>query len=91
MNAVRRESTVTAVSGISKIPREEWNALVDDEVSPFLDWDWLHAMEASKSALPATGWAPRVGVREGVERLYEWLQESRPGVRRRALAGREAP
>src|SRR5437588_11506655 len=66
MNAVRRESTVTAVSGISKIPREEWNALVDDEVSPFLDWDWLHAMEASKSALPATGWAPHhLVVREG--------------------------
>jgi CDP-paratose 2-epimerase len=25
-----------------------------------------------------TGWQPRVGVREGVARLYEWLLESRP-------------
>ena len=25
----------------------------------------------------ATGWQPRVGVREGVSRLYEWLQEAR--------------
>jgi CDP-paratose 2-epimerase len=26
----------------------------------------------------ATGWTPRVGVAEGVRRLYEWLCESRP-------------
>src|SRR5207237_6196448 len=25
----------------------------------------------------ATGWAPKVNVREGVERLYQWLLESR--------------
>jgi CDP-paratose 2-epimerase len=25
----------------------------------------------------ATGWTPRVGVNEGIERLYAWLQEAR--------------
>src|SRR2546423_15433095 len=66
MSTVRRESTFTAVSALAKIAREDWNALVDDEVPPFLDWAWLHAMEASKSALPATGWAPHhLVVREG--------------------------
>src|SRR5438034_5128935 len=58
MNAPRRESTVSAVGRISKIARAEWNALLDDQTSPFLDWDWLHAMEESKSATPQTGWAP---------------------------------
>ncbi|MDB6109510.1 MAG: NAD-dependent epimerase/dehydratase [Pedosphaera sp.] len=28
----------------------------------------------------ATGWAPKVKVREGVTRLYEWLTESRPSA-----------
>jgi CDP-paratose 2-epimerase len=27
-----------------------------------------------------TGWSPRVGVREGVARLYRWLAESRPAA-----------
>ena len=32
---------------------------------------------------PATGWAPRVGVREGVRRLHDWLREN--SVKRRAV------
>jgi hypothetical protein len=48
---------VAVVEGIGKIPRGEWNALVSDDDSPFVDWDWLHAMEASKSAIRNTGWA----------------------------------
>ncbi len=35
----------------------------------------------------AIGWAPRVGVREGVERLYRWLLESHGLSRPRLLAG----
>jgi predicted N-acyltransferase len=49
---------VAVVEGIAKIAREDWNALVRDDDSPFVDWDWLHAMEASKSAIRNTGWAP---------------------------------
>jgi CDP-paratose 2-epimerase len=33
----------------------------------------------------ATGWAPRVGVDRGVRRLYEWLRETQPAGRRRAV------
>jgi CDP-paratose 2-epimerase len=38
----------------------------------------------------ATGWRPRIGVEEGVRRLYEWLRESRaqPTVRAAAEAAR---
>lgn len=40
----------------------------------------------------ATGWTPRVGVDEGVRRLYEWLLESRSSLttKRSALAGTAA-
>jgi CDP-paratose 2-epimerase len=37
----------------------------------------------------ATGWSPRVGVREGVEQLYEWLYNERDraaSVRRRVAS-----
>ena len=49
---------VAVVEGIARIPREDWNALLSDDDSPFVDWDWLHAMEASRSATRNTGWAP---------------------------------
>lgn len=35
-----------------------WNALVGDD-HPFLRHEFLHALEASGSACPATGWVPR--------------------------------
>jgi CDP-paratose 2-epimerase len=37
----------------------------------------------------ATGWAPKVSVRAGVERLYEWLMEAHPTLPRE-LGGRNA-
>src|SRR5579872_300705 len=49
---------VEVVEGIAKIAREDWNALVSDDDSPFVDWDWLHAMEAAQCATRQTGWAP---------------------------------
>ncbi len=49
---------VEVVEGIERIAREDWNALVGAEDSPFVDWDWLFAMEHSKSAVRASGWAP---------------------------------
>lgn len=43
---------------LSDIPRADWNALLASDDSPFLDWDWLAAMEESKSAVRSTGWTP---------------------------------
>jgi len=34
------------------------DALLAPDDSPFLDWDWLCAMEESKSAARKTGWVP---------------------------------
>ena len=51
------------------MPREDWNALLAPDDSPFLDWDWLWAMEESKSAARNTGWSPcHLVVRIGPER-----------------------
>ena len=40
----------------------------------------------------ATGWAPKVGVRDGVRRLYDWLRDNtfKPRLRRAQRAGRDA-
>ncbi len=46
------------ISGIAKVPREQWNALLGPEDTPFLDWDWLYAMEHSHSAAADSGWGP---------------------------------
>jgi CDP-paratose 2-epimerase len=39
--------------------------------------DQRYYVSDTRSFRAATGWSARVGVREGVERLYDWLQESR--------------
>jgi predicted N-acyltransferase len=49
---------LAVVEGISRISREQWNALVGADDSPFVEWDWLSALEESASASRRTGWAP---------------------------------
>jgi CDP-paratose 2-epimerase len=39
----------------------------------------------------ATGWAPRVDVREGVARLHAWLRETWAGTTQRSLSRQEQP
>jgi predicted N-acyltransferase len=44
---------------ISEVPREAWDALLDADSLPFLEWRWLWCLEESGSAAPQTGWHPR--------------------------------
>ncbi len=56
------------------------------------DWrtgDQKYYVSDTRRFREATGWSPRVGVREGVRRLYEWLAESRGRKARRLLAAGE--
>jgi CDP-paratose 2-epimerase len=58
----------------------------------FDEWrpaDQQYYVSDTRKFLAATGWAPKIGVREGVTRLYQWLHEFRraapvllPGGRR---------
>src|SRR5262245_48977956 len=44
------------------IDRAAWNAVanpIGESYDPFLDWDFLEALEASGCAAPDTGWGPR--------------------------------
>ena len=50
--------TVTLLSSIRDVSRREWDALAVLTESPFLEWDWLHALEASGCACADTGWTP---------------------------------
>ena len=44
------------VSGISKVPREAWNALLLPLDPPVLRWEWLDALESSGSTTKKRGW-----------------------------------
>ena len=46
------------VQRIRDVAREEWNSLLAPDDTPFVDWDWLQAMEESHSATRKTGWSP---------------------------------
>ncbi|WP_394830793.1 GNAT family N-acetyltransferase [Pendulispora rubella] len=43
---------------IAEVPREEWDALVGPDDSPFVEWTWLEALESTRCVGPGTGWAP---------------------------------
>ncbi|KAL6766997.1 hypothetical protein ACKKBG_A38170 [Auxenochlorella protothecoides x Auxenochlorella symbiontica] len=49
------------VDSIEEISRTEWNACArgTEELNPFVQWDFLHCLEASKSVIPSKGWMPQ--------------------------------
>ncbi|MFN4068881.1 MAG: peptidogalycan biosysnthesis protein, partial [Brevundimonas aurantiaca] len=51
--------TLTVHDGIADIGREAWDACARPTGDPFVSYDFLHACEASGSAAPHQGWAPR--------------------------------
>ena len=51
--------TLTVHDGIADIGREAWDACARPTGDPFVSYDFLHACEASGSAAPRQGWAPR--------------------------------
>jgi predicted N-acyltransferase len=55
--------------GIAELPREEWDALVGDAGSPFLEWDWLSSLEAAGCVGGPSGWTARPLVAREAGRL----------------------
>ena len=51
--------TFRALNAIAEVDRAAWDALADAQATPFVRWDFLHALEASGCASPRTGWTPR--------------------------------
>lgn len=56
-----REITLEAVSSVSQIPADEWNACANSEGAhnPFVSHAFFAALEVSGSAVARTGWAAR--------------------------------
>jgi predicted N-acyltransferase len=53
------ELKLRTLSQIDEVDAASWNALLDPEASPFVDWRWLSALERSGCAAPRRGWQPR--------------------------------
>lgn len=51
--------TLTVHDRIADIGREAWDPCASPTGDPFVSFDFLHACEASLSAAPRQGWAPR--------------------------------
>ncbi|MFE4105454.1 GNAT family N-acetyltransferase [Almyronema epifaneia] len=50
--------TVSWIRNLAEIPKSAWDALALPLTTPFLEWDWLHNMESSGSAVAKAGWLP---------------------------------
>ncbi len=44
---------------MEQVPAQAWNELALPLATPFLEWQWLHNLETSGSAIPQAGWLPR--------------------------------
>lgn len=49
---------VKVIQSMTEVDRESWDTLVGDG-SPFLEWDWLAAMERARCVTAKTGWQPQ--------------------------------
>src|SRR5947199_10081502 len=47
------------LDSIASIPREAWDALLDEEATPFVRWDFLEPLETTRCATPRSGRVPR--------------------------------
>ena len=45
------------IDSLKKVKQEDWNACVDDD-HPFIQYEFLFALEESESACSQTGWKP---------------------------------
>ncbi|MBU0986398.1 MAG: GNAT family N-acetyltransferase [Proteobacteria bacterium] len=51
--------SVSWMDRIASVDQAAWDMLAAPLKTPFLEWDWLHLMEASGSITPGTGWEPQ--------------------------------
>ncbi len=46
------------LKNIAEVDQAQWDMLAEPLDTPFLEWEWLHQMEISKSTAAETGWWP---------------------------------
>ena len=47
------------LDAIAEVKRESWDALLDADATPFVQWAFLESLERSGCASPDAGWTPR--------------------------------
>ena len=47
------------LKNIAEVDQAQWDVLAEPLDTPFLEWEWLHQMEISKSTTAETGWRPQ--------------------------------
>lgn len=50
--------SVAWISQIAEVSQAAWDALAMPLKTPFMEWEWLHNMESSGSAVGKSGWLP---------------------------------
>jgi predicted N-acyltransferase len=55
----RKFMRLQVLDSIASVPREAWDALLDEAATPFVRWDFLEALESTKCASPRSDWVPR--------------------------------
>ncbi|MUL36124.1 GNAT family N-acetyltransferase [Gloeocapsopsis dulcis] len=50
--------SVAWINHIAEVPQTEWDALAMPLTTPFFEWEWLHNLESSGSAVAQAGWLP---------------------------------
>ena len=56
-------------SSLNEINKSEWNECVGDD-HPFLQYEFLNALEKSKSANTKTGWQPITLLKKKIIKLF---------------------
>lgn len=46
------------IKNIAEVDQAQWDRLAEPLETPFLEWEWLHQMEISRSTAVETGWWP---------------------------------
>ncbi len=61
MDETAPQITITMENALSGVDRDQWNAVANppgEPYDPFLDWDFLEALESTGCASPREGWSP---------------------------------
>ena len=53
------ELTLTLVGSMKGVPQAEWDGLLGDDATPFVEWTWLDALEEAGCVGEKSGWIPQ--------------------------------
>ena len=56
------EVQVKLIESVREISEVDWDSMLGDDMSPFLEWRFLTALEEANTLTPDTGWIPRIPV-----------------------------